>query len=182
MKLGLALLRTIIGALFMGHGLQKLAGWFGGHGLEATGQAFEGMGLSPGRQHATAAGVSETLGGALLAAGLMTPLGAAMITGTMATAVRQVHGSNGPWVTNGGYEYNLVLIAAVFALTDAGPGPLSLDGARGHERWGAAWALGQLVAGVAGSAAVLSRAQAPTPPPEQAPSPVGSGQADATAA
>lgn len=182
MKLGLALLRTIVGALFMGHGLQKLAGWFGGHGLEATGQAFEGMGLAPGRRHATAAGASETLGGALIAAGLMTPLGAAMITGTMATAIRQVHASNGPWVTKGGYEYNLVLIAAVFALTDAGPGAWSLDAARGHETWGPAWAVAQLVAGVSGSAAVLSSAQAPAPQPEQAPSPVGSGQADAASA
>jgi len=182
MKLGIALLRTIVGALFMGHGLQKLAGWFGGHGLDATGQAFEGMGLRPGRRHATAAGASETLGGALLAAGLMTPVGAAMITGAMATAIRQVHASNGPWVTEGGYEYNLVLIAAVFALTDVGPGALSLDAARGRDTWGPGWALAQLAAGVAGSAAVLSTAQAPAPAPPQSPSPVGSGEADAAAA
>ncbi len=32
-------LRVVVGGLFMGHGLQKLAGWFGGHGLEATGAA-----------------------------------------------------------------------------------------------------------------------------------------------
>ena len=36
MKLGPAVLRAIVGTLFMGHGLQKLAGWFGGHGLEGT--------------------------------------------------------------------------------------------------------------------------------------------------
>src|SRR6202022_4040305 len=40
-KLGLAILRSTIGVLFMGHGMQKLAGWFGGHGLEGTGQFFE---------------------------------------------------------------------------------------------------------------------------------------------
>ena len=80
MKLGLALLRSIIGVLFMGHGLQKLAGWFGGHGLDGTGQFFESLGLRPGRRHATAAGAAETAGGALLAAGLLTPLGATLIT------------------------------------------------------------------------------------------------------
>ena len=33
MQLGLAVLRTIIGGLFFGHGTQKLAGWFGGKGV-----------------------------------------------------------------------------------------------------------------------------------------------------
>jgi putative oxidoreductase len=32
MQLGLAVLRAVVGGLFMGHGLQKLAGWFGGGG------------------------------------------------------------------------------------------------------------------------------------------------------
>lgn len=50
----------------MGHGLQKLAGRFGGHGIAGTGQFFEGIGLRPGRAQATAAGISETAGGALL--------------------------------------------------------------------------------------------------------------------
>ncbi|MBD0281616.1 MAG: hypothetical protein ICV69_05415 [Thermoleophilaceae bacterium] len=39
-------------------------------------------------------------------------------------------------MTEDGYEYNLVLLAAIFALTEAGPGPISLDRALGTERWG----------------------------------------------
>ncbi len=31
------ILRTSVGGLFIGHGTQKLFGWFGGHGLDATG-------------------------------------------------------------------------------------------------------------------------------------------------
>ena len=46
MKLGLTLLRVIIGALFFGHGTQKLFGWFGGHGIEGTAGFFETIGLS----------------------------------------------------------------------------------------------------------------------------------------
>ena len=37
----------IIGGLFIGHGTQKLFGWFGGTGPDATGEGFEKMGLRP---------------------------------------------------------------------------------------------------------------------------------------
>jgi putative oxidoreductase len=150
-QLGLASLRLVVGGLFMGHGLQKLTGWFDGHGLKATGEAFESMQLSPGVAHAAAAGAAETGGGALLAAGLQTPLAAALLSGTMITAIRKVHAPNGPWATKGGYEYNLVLLAVVFALADAGPGRPSLDDARGRRHAGLGWALVQLAAGAAGS-------------------------------
>lgn len=157
MKLGLAVLRGLIGGLFVGHGTQKLFGWFGGHGPDATGQAFEGMGLRPGKANAVAAGAAEAGGGALLALGLFTPLAGAALTGTMTTAIATVHAPKGPWVTDGGWEYNAVLIAAVAAIVDAGPGPFSLDAARGRERWGAGWALASTAAGAAGAAFVLSR-------------------------
>lgn len=133
MKLGLALLRSIIGSLFVGHGTQKLFGWFGGHGPEGTAQFFESLGLRPGRRHATAAGAAETAGGALIALGFLTPAAAASIIGVMATAIRTVHIKNGPWAASGGYEYNLVLIATMVALADLGPGDISLDHALGIE-------------------------------------------------
>ncbi|MGO9488908.1 MAG: DoxX family protein [Solirubrobacteraceae bacterium] len=156
MELGLALVRAVVGGLFMGHGLQKLAGWFGGHGLKATGQAFESMELRPGVAHAAAAGAAETGGGAMLALGLETPVAGALLSGTMITAIRKVHAANGPWASNGGYEYNLVLLAAVFAICDVGPGRLSIDGARGRPRYGPAWAFGQLAAGAVGSALAIA--------------------------
>ena len=68
MKIGMLVLRLVIGLLFVGHGMQKLAGWFGGGGIEGTAQGFDGMGLKPGRDNAVAAGISEAGGGALLAA------------------------------------------------------------------------------------------------------------------
>jgi putative oxidoreductase len=180
MKLGLAVLRLVVGGLFMGHGLQKLAGRFGGHGLAATGRAFEGMGLRPGRGHAALAGGAETTGGALLAAGLWTPLAGALLSGTMITAIRKVHGPKGPWVGDGGYEYNLTLLAVVFMLADLGPGAISLERALGKRRHGTVWALGQLAAGAAGSAAAVafgeragagSQPQAAAAPAEAQPAP-----------
>jgi putative oxidoreductase len=167
MRLGLALLRLIVGGLFVGHGLQKLAGKFGGGGLEKTGQAFDSLGLRPGKLHATAAGVAEAGGGALLALGAATPIAATLLTGTMATAIRTVHAPKGPWATNGGYEYNLVLMAIVFAATDVGPGAWSVDAASGRERWGAGWALAQLAAGLIGSAGAVAYGRS-RPEPEPA--------------
>jgi putative oxidoreductase len=156
MKLGLTFLRTVIGFFFFGHGTQKLFGWFGGHGPEATAQAFESLGLRPGKRHATAAGAGEAGGGALLALGFLTPAAAASLIGVMSTAIQKVHLKNGPWSSNGGYEYNLTLIAIMVALADLGPGDLSLDHALGIEVNGPLVALLALAGGVAG-AAVMTR-------------------------
>ncbi len=188
MKLGLTALRWIVGLLFFGHGTQKLFGWFDGNGLEATAQGFEKMGLRPGRRHATAAGAAEAGGGGLLALGLLTPAAAATLIGVMTTAVRKVHFKNGPWVTQGGYEYNLVLVAILLALADLGPGDISLDHALGTELRGPLVALGALAGGVAGSTIMLQIAtdaseDAPTPSeePPAAPAPSGSEPVPAAA-
>ncbi len=152
MDFGRLALRGTIGGLFIGHGTQKLFGWFGGHGLDGTGGFFESaLGLRPGERHATAAGVSEAAGGALLALGALTPLAAAMVTGPMVTAIRKVHAPNGPWVTESGWEYNAVLIAAVAALAETGPGSPSVDGALFGGFKGKAVALAAVATGVAGS-------------------------------
>ena len=95
--------------------------------------------------------MAETAGGALLTLGLATPVAATLITGTMTTAVRKVHLNAGPWVSNGGWEYNAVLIAAMGAIADAGPGPLSIDAKRFPRFHGPALALVAVGAGVAGS-------------------------------
>src|SRR4051812_678309 len=145
MKLSRLILRLLIGGLFIGHGTQKLFGWFGGHGLDGTGGFFESLGLKPGKRNAIAAGVSEAGGGALLATGLAMPLAGAALTGTMTTAIRHVHGSKGPWAGDGGWEYNAVLIAATLALVE--------------DNNGAAWALAAAAAGVAGSFAATKLGQ-----------------------
>ena len=164
-----AALRGVIGILFMGHGLQKLKGWFGGHGIEGTAGFFEMLGLRPGKRHATAAGLSETVGGGLLALGALTPLATTLLIGTMVTAIRKVHAPKGPWVTEGGYEYNLVLIAALTDLADHGPGSASVDAALFPRLKGPAWAALSLGAGIAGSYLVTERLTEPAPAPEAAP-------------
>jgi putative oxidoreductase len=165
-KLGLTIVRAVIGALFFGHGAQKLFGWFGGHGPEGTARFFEGsLGLKPGKRHATAAGAAEAGGGAMIALGMFTPAAAASLIGVMSTAIEKVHFKNGPWVSNGGFEYNVVLIAALLALCDLGPGDISFDHIAGTEVKGPLVALLALGAGV-GGAAVLTRTGHGTTSPE----------------
>jgi putative oxidoreductase len=151
MKIGRFLLRVTMGALFVGHGTQKLKGWFGGYGLDATSDMFEKLGLHPGRRNAVAAGVAETGGGAALALGLATPFAAAALIGTMLTAIHRVHLKNGPWATNQGYEYNLILICAAALVAELGPGPLSLDRLLGTEKSGPGWGIAALAMGGAGA-------------------------------
>jgi putative oxidoreductase len=156
MNIGRVAARVVIGGLFVGHGTQKLFGWFGGPGLEGTEKMMGALEMHPTRPNALAAGLSETAGGALLIAGAGTPLAASSLIGTMLTAIRKVHKPNGPWVSQGGWEYNAVLIASLVALVDAGPGELSVDGALGHEEWGPKWALGGLALGAAASTAAIA--------------------------
>src|SRR3954452_21879433 len=150
MRFGIAILRAVIGGLFIGHGFQKLTGSFGGHGLEGTAGFFETLGLYPGKHHATAAGLAETAGGGLLVAGFATPAASAAITGTMTVATLKVHGPNGVWGQNGGYELPLVMTTALFAITASGPGTPSLD----RRVWGTPWAIAALGAGILGGVGV----------------------------
>lgn len=157
MDLALLVLRLVVGLLFVGHGTQKLFGAFGGGGLESTAGMFDSIGLRPGWLHARAAGTAEFLGGALLALGLFTPFAAAALVGVMVAAIITVHAPNGIWNTNQGYEFNLVLIAAVFALAGIGEGSWSLDNAFGFDLHGDIWALGVLAAGVIGGVGAVLR-------------------------
>lgn len=127
MGLGLLLIRLVIGITFMGHGAQKLFGWFGGHGIKGTGGFFDSIGIKPGVTMAVLAGLSELIGGALFALGLFTPLAAILIVGTMVIAIIKVHGPNGYWATENGYEFNFILIAVAIGVALIGSGQYALD-------------------------------------------------------
>jgi len=157
MELGLLVLRVVVGALFVGHGAQKLFGSFGGHGVSGTAGFFDQIGLRPARLHAVASGVAEVTGGLLLVLGLVTPLATVLLTAVMTAAILTVHLRNGLWVTANGYEYNLVMIAAAFAVAAVGAGDWSLDNVLDLDVAGTGWALGALGLGLLGGiGAVLS--------------------------
>lgn len=126
-NIGLLIIRLVIGVLFIGHGTQKLFGWFGGYGLKGTGGWLDSIGIKPGVTMALLAGLSEVIGGLMFAAGLLTPLAGILIAATMVIAIVKVHGPNGLWVTQNGYEYNLILLVVAIGIALTGPGQYALD-------------------------------------------------------
>lgn len=127
LNLGLLILRLVLGLSFMGHGSQKLFGWFGGGGMAGTTGMMKRMGLRVPEFWALVVALSEFGGGLLVALGLLNPLGNLAIIGVMLVAIIRVHGPKGFWNSKGGFEFNLINIAAALALALAGYGAYSLD-------------------------------------------------------
>ncbi|MEX0731660.1 MAG: DoxX family protein [Aquisalimonadaceae bacterium] len=121
------MLRVVAGIIFIAHGAQKLFGWFGGYGLSGTGEWMASIGLQPGLPMAFLAGAGEFFGGIALILGLLTRPAAAVLTFTMVVAIAAVHLGNGLFVSNGGYEFSLALLAMSAALVVTGGGKLSVD-------------------------------------------------------
>jgi putative oxidoreductase len=145
----------LIGAIFVAHGTQKWFGWFDGPGLRGASKVMASLSMRPARENAIAASASETIGGGMIAAGALTPAAASTLIATMITAIRKVHFKKGFFNSEGGYEFNLALIAGLLVLVDGGPGPLSVDRALGIECTGSRWALATLATGAAGSALAI---------------------------
>jgi putative oxidoreductase len=143
---GLLVLRLALGASFLLHGSQKLFGAFGGHGLTAFSQTVGRMGLpGPASFWGLLAAGSEFFGGLSVLLGVLTEFGALAIAAVMIVAIWKVHGKNGYFSTNNGYEYQLLILAVCAALILAGPGWLALwdpfrfrRGARSGAGWSAA--------------------------------------------
>ncbi|HKA68564.1 MAG TPA: DoxX family protein [Actinomycetes bacterium] len=156
MDLALLMLRLVVGGLVTAHGLGKLGGWFkAGYGLKGTAGYLEGFGFRPGMFWAVVVGLTETLGGLALAAGLITPLAGATIAGTMFVAARTDHGGKGPWIFNGGWEHVLTNAAAALAVVGTGPGRYSLDRALGWDLAGAGYFWAALALALLTAAATL---------------------------
>jgi putative oxidoreductase len=161
MEIGLLLIRLVIGGTLAAHGAQKLFGWFGGFGIAGTGGWLESMGFRSGKLQAAVSGLSEFGGGLLLAAGLLTPLGAAAIAGVMIVAIVSVHISNGFFNGSGGYEFNLVLAVGAVALAFTGPGQYSFDNLLGLGLDGPEWGIPAALAALLIGGFVLATRQTP---------------------
>jgi putative oxidoreductase len=124
--------RIALGIVFIGHGGQKVFGWFGGHGLRATISGFKGMGI-PAPAAALAAFV-EFFGGVAMVLGLLARPAAVGLIVIMLVAIAKVHAPHGFFLnfsgTPGkghGFEFNFVLIAMALSILIGGAGVLSLD-------------------------------------------------------
>ncbi|MFD9551984.1 DoxX family protein [Nocardia salmonicida] len=121
---GLLVLRLGVGATMAAHGTQKLFGWFDGGGLDGTERFFAASGYPSAKAFAVLAGVCETLGGIGLILGLITPLAAAAILGTMLNAISVKWGG---FFSPKGVEYETILAVAAASLALTGAGGFALD-------------------------------------------------------
>ena len=166
--LGLLILRLVVGLILVGHGAQKLFGWWGGSGMNGWTQMVQKLRIRPAQPWAWVAALAEFGGGILVALGLLSPLGSLAIAGSMLVAIATVHLPRGFWVGKGGYEYNLALLAAVAALALTGPGIYSLDQALGIHLPEPASVLVGTIALIVGVAVTLAT-RSPQPAPETKP-------------
>lgn len=111
----LLLVRLIVGIIFMMHGAQKVFGAFGGPGLAGI---MEGMGPVLGFLVA----IGEFFGGLGLVVGFLSRFSAAANIVIMIGAIIQVHGKNGFFLSDKGFEYNLALIGLLLPILLLGPG------------------------------------------------------------
>jgi putative oxidoreductase len=154
-SIGLLVARLAFGLYMVAHGAQKLFGWFGGYGPAGTGGFFASQGYRAGVPMAIVAGLSETLGGALLALGFVTPLAGALLAIVMINAIGSVTFKRGFML---GSELELAYLTVAVSLAAIGPGRFSLDRAIGwdDELSGVWWGVAALAAAVAVSALTLT--------------------------
>jgi putative oxidoreductase len=164
MAYGLLLMRLVFGLTLAAHGAQKVFGWLGGGGPSGTAAMFEKLEFRMPMAMAVMAGLAELGGGTLLAAGLLTPLGAFAIALVMLNAIALVHWPKGFWSTAGGYEFNLAILAVAVGIAATGAGRFSLDNVLGWENGlsGVWWGVGVAAAAALGSLILLTLGRAHT--------------------
>ncbi|MER5901773.1 DoxX family protein [Streptomyces mirabilis] len=160
----LLLVRVVLGIVMIAHGLNH---WRGGGRIEGTARWFTGLGLRSGTLQAWMSVFTEVGAGALLIAGLLTPLACAAVISVMLVAGVLAHRPNGFFVFKEGYEYVLVLAVVALGLAVLGPGRLSADHAGDIEVTG--WAGGGIALGVAvaATAGLLGVFWRPAPKPAE---------------
>lgn len=129
LDLALLLLRMVIGAVVIQHGLLKLG--IVGKGGSPKGVAgwFNSLGLRPGAFWAWTAIAAEVGGSLLMILGLGGPIGPAIMAGDLVVVTIVVHWPQGFWAGGGkvGWEFPLPLAASSLAIALAGNGTWSLD-------------------------------------------------------
>jgi putative oxidoreductase len=137
--LGLLLLRLAVGALLIGHGLQKAFGLWDGPGFDGFEQSLTDQGFQHADILTYVATGGQIAAGVFLVLGLLTPVAAAgalaySVTGILAEAMMAHEEARLASFLTDGHEYKLVFVCAVAAIILIGPGNYGFDAGRGWVR------------------------------------------------
>jgi putative oxidoreductase len=123
-------LRLTLGVTMVAHGYNHV--WGGGK-IAGTARWFGSIGFRAPKLQAWVASLTELGAGVLLLVGLLTPLAAAAVAGTLTVAFIANHVRNGFFIfrPGEGYEYVLMIILVSLGLSALGGGEVSLDNALG---------------------------------------------------
>ncbi|MBU1292915.1 DoxX family protein [Patescibacteria group bacterium] len=115
-------LRVVVGVIFALHGYQKLE-----MGVPGVTGFLAGLGFPMPAVFAVLLIAAELVGGILLILGLFTYWNTRILGIVAVVALLTVHISKGFFVSAGGYEFILLILAATISLMITGPGKWSLD-------------------------------------------------------
>ena len=110
-------LRASIGVIFIVHSLKK---------FDPSWQEWLiSIGIPPEMQLPIA--LAELIGGILLVVGVLTRVTGAVFAVILLGAIFHIRWENGFFVSKGGWEWDLVMLAVVLAIIAAGPGRISIS-------------------------------------------------------
>ena len=111
-------IRASIGAIFIVHSLKK---------FDPSWQEWlvNSAGLPPEMQMPIA--LAEVIGGILLLVGVLTRISASIFSIILLGAIFHIRWENGFFISQGGWEWDLVMLAAVLSIIVAGPGRISIS-------------------------------------------------------
>jgi len=116
-----ALMRIVVGALFLCHGAQKLFGVLGGQSVI-------------GKPLMVTAGMIELVAGGLIALGLFAGFAAFIASGQMAVAYFMAHAPNGFWPIMNRGELAVLYCFVFLFIAAKGSGTLSIDAIMGRKK------------------------------------------------
>ena len=118
----LTLLRVVLGIIFIYHGYLKL---FVKGSLPGTAAFFAQVGIPLANVSAVVVAFAEFFGGLFLLLGVLTKWTSLVLLFEMLVALFKVHLKGGFLVSNGGYEFVLLILAALFVILINGAGEFS---------------------------------------------------------
>ena len=110
-------IRASVGVIFIAYGLQKFDPIWKEHLI--------GFGLPPELQIPIA--LAETIGGIALIAGILTRIAGAIFSIILVDAIFHIRWNNGFFIAQGGWDYDLALIAMTLFIIVVGSGRISIS-------------------------------------------------------